>query len=434
MTTYPAWKPATRPGIIPLRPLGFGTILGRSFTALRQNPKVLLGFALPVTAATAILTFAAITGLAIFAISRVATMSPGSPDYDAVAAGSVALVVVGSVILSIAGTAVGVVVQAVVVNEVAHAAVSERMSLRRLWVRVRPVAWRIIGYALMLLTAITIAGLAVFALLVLAGMAIGVWVTPVIVMVILGAVPLTLWLTVKLLLVPAVMVLEQTTIRRAVARSWTLTRGRFWVTLGVWLIVQVSFAILAQAISTPVSLGVGLFGGLLSPTGENQTAAVIGMLISLLIVQVIVVLIQSVAIVVSSTATALIYIDCRMRHEGLDLDLLAYVDARDDGVTDLPDPYRQHIGRVIAPRTTAPRPGYAPPPAGAAAPPPYGAAYPPPYTAAAPPSPGQAPAGYPPPPPYPAAVATTPPLPATTPPPAEEPSPDTRWTPPTGPS
>ena len=44
MTSYPQWTPASRPGIIPLHPLTFGTILGRSFAALRHNPKVLLGF------------------------------------------------------------------------------------------------------------------------------------------------------------------------------------------------------------------------------------------------------------------------------------------------------------------------------------------------------------------------------------------------------
>ena len=46
MTSYPQWTPASRPGIIPLHPLTFGTILGRSFAALRHNPKVLLGFGL----------------------------------------------------------------------------------------------------------------------------------------------------------------------------------------------------------------------------------------------------------------------------------------------------------------------------------------------------------------------------------------------------
>ena len=33
MTAYPAWTPASRPGIIPLHPLTFGTILGRSLPA-----------------------------------------------------------------------------------------------------------------------------------------------------------------------------------------------------------------------------------------------------------------------------------------------------------------------------------------------------------------------------------------------------------------
>ena len=46
MTAYPAWTPASRAGIVPLHPYGFGTILGRSFVALRHNPRVLLGFAL----------------------------------------------------------------------------------------------------------------------------------------------------------------------------------------------------------------------------------------------------------------------------------------------------------------------------------------------------------------------------------------------------
>ena len=34
MTAYPAWTPASRQGIIPLHPLSFGNILGRSFCAL----------------------------------------------------------------------------------------------------------------------------------------------------------------------------------------------------------------------------------------------------------------------------------------------------------------------------------------------------------------------------------------------------------------
>ena len=40
----PHWTPAPKRGIIPLRPLDFGTILGKSFAMLRHNPSVLLGF------------------------------------------------------------------------------------------------------------------------------------------------------------------------------------------------------------------------------------------------------------------------------------------------------------------------------------------------------------------------------------------------------
>jgi len=49
-----------------------------------------------------------------------------------------------------------------------------------------------------------------------------------------------------------------------------------------------------------------------------------------------------------------------MRREGLDLDLSSYVDRRDAGERDLPDPYRQHIGRDLAVRWQQPgaQPGY----------------------------------------------------------------------------
>ena len=65
MTAYPAWTPASRPGIIPLRPLTFGTILGRSFAALRQNPRVLLGFALCVQTAAYVLVLLGVGAVAV---------------------------------------------------------------------------------------------------------------------------------------------------------------------------------------------------------------------------------------------------------------------------------------------------------------------------------------------------------------------------------
>ena len=138
-----------------------------------------------------------------------------------------------------------------------------------------------------------------------------------------------------------------------------LVRGRFWVALGVILVISLTFSAVGQVISFPLTILSSGLTTIIAPTGSPDASAIIGVIVVLLLAQVLTLLIQSVAIVVQSTATALIYIDCRMRHEGLDLDLLAYVERRDAGATALPDPYLEHIGRAIAPRPTGyPQTGY----------------------------------------------------------------------------
>ena len=107
-----------------------------------------------------------------------------------------------------------------------------------------------------------------------------------------------------------------------------------------------------QVISFPLTILSSGLTTIIAPTGSPDASAIIGVVVVLLLTQVLTLLIQSVAIVVQSTATALVYVDCRMRHEGLDLDLLAYVERRDTGATVLQDPYLEHIGRAIAPRPT----------------------------------------------------------------------------------
>jgi len=50
-------------------------------------------------------------------------------------------------------------------------------------------------------------------------------------------------------------------------------------------------------------------------------------------------LVGSVTAIITSASTALIYIDLRMRKEGLDLDLVRFVEARQGGDSSVPDPY-----------------------------------------------------------------------------------------------
>jgi hypothetical protein len=360
VTAYPAWTPASRPGIIPLHPLSFGVILGRSFSALRSNPRVLLGFALVVQTLAYLVMLAAIGGVAFASFTRLDTLQPGSDEYDAVFAGSTAITIIVGFVLSLAAGALSVIVQGIVVTEVAHAAVAEKLSLGALWRQVKPVAWRLIGYAvlvgLVVVGAVAIVAFGVIMLGVAAGPAAFLLAIPVL----LASIPLTLWLTVKLLLVPAAIILEHASIGRAIARSWTLTRRRFWSTLGVIVLISLVFGFVAQAVTVPFSLlGSGL-GTIVAPTGAPNETAVIGIIVAVILPQAISLLIQAVAVVVQSTATSIIYIDCRMRHEGLDLDLLTYVERRDAGATSLPDPYLENIGRTAVPRPAYgyPAPGY----------------------------------------------------------------------------
>ena len=393
MTAYPSWTPAPRPGIIPLQPLTFGTILGRSFSALRHNPKVLLGFAMVVQTVAYLVVTIAISGIAFASFSRLDTVPAGTDEWDAVLTGSITLTALSGLVLGLLAGAVGVLVQAVVISDVLHAAVAEKMTLRMLWQRVRPVAWRLIGYTILLSLAIGVIVIIVGGLIAVLAVAVPAAAVILGILVILAAIPLSLWLAVKLLLVPAVLIVEHTSLGAALGRSWRLSRGRFWVILGILVLVSLVFGAVAQVVSIPFSFLASALTTVIAPTGDESAAAIIGIVATLGLTQIVTLLIQSVAVIVQSTAAGLVYIDCRMRHEGLDLDLLEYVDRRDAGATDLPDPYVVHVGRAAQPRwpTAYGQPApFAPPPGYTIVPPPAAeqtSASP----AAAPPAPDQSP-------------------------------------------
>ncbi|MFS0733638.1 hypothetical protein ABC304_16765 [Microbacterium sp. 1P10UB] len=392
MSAYPAWTPATRPGIIPLHPLGFGTILGRSFSVLRHNPKVLLGFALPVQVVSYLVVLLGVVGVGFLTFSRLETLRWGTDEFEAVTAGSIALTAVTGIVLGLAAGAMSVLVQGVVVSEVAAAVLAEKLPLRALWRRVRPVAWRLVGFtALVSVAVFLLLGILAGLLFLIAQASLPVAVG-LIVLSAIGLIPLSLWLSTKLSLVASAIILEDARIGQAIGRSWLLIRGRFWPALGIIVIISMVFGAIGQVISIPFSFLSSGLGTIIAPTGEPDATSIIAVLATSVLVQVLTLAIQAVAVVVQSTAVALIYIDCRMRREGLDADLLSYVDQRDAGATGLPDPYRAHIGREI------PRPpayggygvqpaSYAPPAGYAAAPAPYG------YAAPAPGSPQNS--GYP---------------------------------------
>ncbi|GGH37680.1 hypothetical protein [Microbacterium album] len=381
MTSSTSWTPAPRAGLVPLYPYGFGTILGRSFAALRGNPKVLLGFAMVVQVIGSIATLLLVGLVAFLTFSRLDTVPPRTREFDEILAGSTFATGAAALVAALCLGAIGVIVQGVVVGEVAHATVGERASLRLIWARVRPVFWRLVGYFLLTLLATTVV-LAILVAPIVVAVASGgqTWVpTLSLLLTIPGAIVLGLWLATKLYVVPSAIVLEHATLRGGIVRSWTLTRGRFWSTFGVLVLINMIMSVAAFVISTPLSWATQLFVGIVMPFGSGDAGDagewIVAALLALL-TQVLTLLVQAIGVVVQATSAVLVYIDARMRREGLDVRLQRYVERRELGESPA-DPWSYDPSDVAPPRpeqTYAPAygaPPYGPPAYG---PPAYGPA------------------------------------------------------------
>jgi hypothetical protein len=332
-----------------------GTIVSASFQVMRRNPRTTL---VPGLIVAVLLALAVSVGMLaiVGAASRIGTGATG--DTEALVAGTIAL----AVLVALAGVALGSVasalLQAIIVTEVARGTVGEKLTLGQIWAASKGRFGAVIGYTVLLVLAV-IVGFALFYAVILGllfavisgiGPASSTPNSGAIAGVILitiggtligggGALVLMLWLSTKLAFVPAAIVLERMTIRQAIARSWRLSRGRFWRTLGILLLVQVMINVATQIVTTPLSFVAGFGGALLDPTGagfgDSQA------LVLIIVVYAVIAAVSAIGLVVFAATSSLMYIDLRMRTEGLDLELSRYVEARQAGAA-VPDPYLPH--------------------------------------------------------------------------------------------
>jgi len=350
------WTPAPKRGLIPLHPLTFGMILSRSFAVLRHNPKVLFGFGVVIQLVVGIAAAALLGVMTYTTFTRLESLSPSSPDFEAVAAGAIGINLIAAIVIALASVAFTALVQGVVAAEVGYGALGVKGSLRILWKRMAPAFWRLASYSLLIGLAVFGFILLVFGIIVLLIAASGgseAMIGPVIALVIivtLGSIPLFVWLNTKLLLVPSALVLERATLRSAFVRSWRLTRGRFWVAFGATVLIGIIMSTAAGVMNVPASLVSTLLGTIISPTGDPEPSQVLGFVLLTMVPQVLVLAIQAIGAVVQSTAASLVYLDSRMRYEGLDHALMSYVERRDLGWTDdqLGDPFVVDDARAVS--------------------------------------------------------------------------------------
>lgn len=387
MTDY-HWTPAPKRGIIPFHPLPFGTILGKSFAVLRQNPVVLFGFAVVSQFVLLLITVAGMGGIMVSAVSRMESVSSDDyEDFGAISAGAILLMVLGGAVLSVLSLVLGVIVQGIVTANARAAVLGQKAKLSQLWQQVKPAFWRLLGYTLLVGLAIGV----LFVVLFIAAVPLFIGLSGsgdagagaaflILVLLILGSAVLLAWLSTMLLRVPSVLLVEHATIGQAVARSWRLTKGNFWFSFGIIVLIGLIFGMAAQMLGVPMNLFAAALGGTVMPMGQVDTlSGVVFMFGIMLLSQALLFVVQAIGAVVQSTGAALLYFDSRMRIEGLDHALIAYTDQVYGGVPaeQLQDPFAvpaapQPMGYYY-PQQGYPQPGYQAPPPGYQVPPPgYG--------------------------------------------------------------
>jgi hypothetical protein len=254
-------------GCVPMRPLGLADILDGSFRAIRRNPRATLG----PSAALAVLQVGLTAGLQLAAYRSLNTV-----QLDLVAT---------LLISAVLSTVLTGMLTVVVTQDV----LGVRSTVREMVTRMRGRIWALVGLAL------TVAVLETLALLPL--LALGIWLWG-------------LWAVA----VPA-MVVERATIRGALTRSQRLVAGLWW---RVWGIRALGF-LLAGLLGLFVTVPFVLLASFVTDSGLLPDASSGTPVVYLLIVSVGAVLSATLTAPIRAGVDALLYLDLRMRREGLDI-------------------------------------------------------------------------------------------------------------------
>ncbi|MEY2847944.1 MAG: hypothetical protein RI885_609 [Actinomycetota bacterium] len=341
----PGWTPPPKPGLIPLRPLSFGTILGAPYQLLRRNPRPTFGVSLLVQGVVTVLLVGVVGTVSFLSLTR-AESAAGTDEYDTLIAGSVLAIALSALIPVALSLVAGGVLQGIIVLEASRQSVGEKLRLPQLWARAKSRVWAVAGFTVMvslalLLAILVIVLIAVGLSLLGTGGVIGAVVASLVLG--LGLVVVSAWLGTKLAFVPSILMVERATLSGAITRSWALTGGSFWRLFGTLLLVAAILNVATSIATFPVNLLAQSAPVIFAATGDEAviTAITVGATVLLLVVSLAV---GALTLVIQSATTALLYIDQRMRREGLDLALTEYVEARQSGRTDLADPYDVRSG------------------------------------------------------------------------------------------
>lgn len=290
-----------KPGIVPIRPLGVGDIIGGAFSLIRFNPQATVGFTLIV---------ALVAGLLSFGVGALLDLFSPTGVIGALGITSVSLLtgVISSFLVGLLmGPLTIVTVEAVKGNKI---------SPQGAWQIFRPNVWKYVLYYLL----VFVAGVVASVLVILFGTALlsasdSGWTVAIFLLMILAFILGMVYVYIKLIVAMPVVANEGVGPIGAITRSWKLTNGFFWRIFGTFLLTTIIIQFLAAVVTVPIGLITGV-GGLITGTSAGVSGA---MMVGDLIVQIISLLISA---PLSAALVALIYVNQRIRKEGFDIEIL----------------------------------------------------------------------------------------------------------------
>ncbi|NIZ93081.1 glycerophosphoryl diester phosphodiesterase membrane domain-containing protein [Kineococcus rubinsiae] len=315
---------AGQPGIIPLRPIGLGEIWDGAFRAFRQNPKVMVGLSAIVVVATQLVSLVATVVLTRDLVGLAEQLGAGAAadvSFSEVAGTLQRSIPLYLVVTLLQAVAV-LVLNGMLIVAVSRAVLGRTVTLGELWRETRRRLPALLGLSLLLSLVPALVGLVALApgILVLVGADGDAAIASGVVLTLAGALVwavVAVFLWIRWALATPALLLERLTVRQAVRRSSRLVKGSFWRTLGILLLTLVVVYAVVAAVGVPFSLVgqavVVATGSADDPTGAvvlQQVIASVGSMIG-----------SVVAYPFLASVTALVYVDLRMRREGLDVEL-----------------------------------------------------------------------------------------------------------------
>lgn len=308
-----------QPGIIPLRPLKLGDIYNGAFSAIRQAPAVMFGLVLALWAVLGGLTGALLHLLTPDLNTYMANdfnLDSTDAPMDGLLEFTESTMLIG-VITSLLQMFIVFMTLGICVAGLGPLVLGRRPSVADVWQTLKGHVWGIVGYSLLLiLGSVVLLGLGLlplggFFLINIKDVGASLGLLGLTFLTLIAVAVFSAWLYIKLVFAIPTAVMEDIGIIPALKRSWKLTKGSFWKIFGVILLTSLIVSFLANGLNVVISLIISAS----MMVSQNFSAL-------MTLSAVLSTIITGLAMPFYGAVLGLLYIDTRMRREGLAVSLL----------------------------------------------------------------------------------------------------------------